>query len=899
MPTTVTVIVDPDNGAGTDYTSLSAAEAAEQRNLVTADEIAVFECRSTSGTADTNCPATFAGWTTDSTRYVQIQSSGANKHSGAWSTSKYRLVLSQTGFGPTIALSASDADIRVVGLQVSAANGYGGIGYAILITNTGGQSARVYNCIIKTTDSHASGTRYACLCNNSSATPQTSYVYNNLIVLEASGAGSTIALQASSGGSIQTIYAENNTIIQTGGATTTKGLEQSVNGAIIARNNLVYNFGNTNTYVGTFSQGSNYNTTDSTDSMGIGSNNRISQTFTFTNSGAGDYSLASGDTGAKDRGSNLSEIASGFTDDIIGTARPGSAVDCGCFEYASASIGYGGIIQRQIPGKVEYPFVLNEASPQAEGLVLWYPGDGAGGKLWDRSGRGNNGTLTNFAAPFTAASGWVAGVDGGKGGLVYDGSDDYVAIPNNNAVTISGTTAFSYTMWMKLLASPSSFATLFSKGYDGSQVPYFIDFRQDVIGTPGGTPYMVAAGYSGSVNSGVTWGAISTIDFSQSANIGVWWHVAAVYDTGTVYLYLNGKLHASGTRYSVVDSSYGCTVGGLEIFGSVSRNLNATIENVRFYRRALSAGDCAAMYDPRTRWDLRYVPRRIVFFTPPAGTGNQTVTPTTATLTLTTFAPTVLTPSLCTPTTLALTLTTFAPTVRVGANVTPTTASLTLTTFAPTVSTPRLCTPTTLALTLTTFAPTVSTPRLCTPTTLALTLTAFAPTIVNPKSATPTTLALTLTTFAPTVTGGQGLTVTPTTAALTLVTFAPTVVNPKSATPTTLALTLSTFAPTVSTPRTVTPTTLSLSLTTFAPTVVLPKLVTPSKLALILTTFAPSISTGDITVVPSTLALSLAGYAPTVSTAAVVIDPFAIYTYGYTWVDVRSSGHTWQEARTS
>lgn len=31
----------------------------------------------------------------------------------------------------------------------------------------------------------------------------------------------------------------------------------------------------------------------------------------------------------------------------------------------------------------------------------------------------------------------------------------------------------------------------------------------------------------------------------------------------------------------------------------------------------------------------------------------------------------------------------------------------------------------------------------------------------------------------------------------------------------------------------------------------------------------------------------------------IVVDPFEHYAYGYTWVDVRSSGHTWQEVRTS
>jgi hypothetical protein len=109
------------------------------------------------------------------------------------------------------------------------------------------------------------------------------------------------------------------------------------------------------------------------------------------------------------------------------------------------------------------------------------------------------------------------------------------------------------------------------------------------------------------------------------------------------------------------------------------------------------------------------------------------------------------------PGTASLTLTTFAPTVTVTANqnVTPGPATLTLTTFAPTVSTPRNVIPGTAALTLTTFAPTVSTG--------------------NNIEVIPGSASLTLQTFAPTVQAGNNIEVIPGTASLTLTTFAPTV----------------------------------------------------------------------------------------------------------------------------
>lgn len=108
-------------------------------------------------------------------------------------------------------------------------------------------------------------------------------------------------------------------------------------------------------------------------------------------------------------------------------------------------------------------------------------------------------------------------------------------------------------------------------------------------------------------------------------------------------------------------------------------------------------------------------------------------TPGTASLVLTTFAPTVAAPRLVTPTTSALTTAAFAPTVTVTNNVlvTPGVAALVLTRFSPTVtaSDHKLVTPTTAALTLTRFAPTVTTPRLVIPGLAALTLSTFAPTV--------------------------------------------------------------------------------------------------------------------------------------------------------------------------
>lgn len=118
----------------------------------------------------------------------------------------------------------------------------------------------------------------------------------------------------------------------------------------------------------------------------------------------------------------------------------------------------------------------------------------------------------------------------------------------------------------------------------------------------------------------------------------------------------------------------------------------------------------------------------------------QTVTPSTRSLTLSTFVPTVSATAnvLAVPDTKALSLTAFVPTVTVepvGLTVTPDTAVLSLTTFAPTATATQhqLVVPSTRSLSLATFTPvvTATSHQLVTPSTASLILTRFAPRVLK------------------------------------------------------------------------------------------------------------------------------------------------------------------------
>lgn len=105
MPTTLTRTV---KAAGGDYTTLSAAEAGEQGNLVTLDRLLVIECYNFQDTT----AVVIDGSSTDATRYIRVVA--IDRHLGTWSTSAYRLEAASSGN----ALLVSDNFTRIENLQI-------------------------------------------------------------------------------------------------------------------------------------------------------------------------------------------------------------------------------------------------------------------------------------------------------------------------------------------------------------------------------------------------------------------------------------------------------------------------------------------------------------------------------------------------------------------------------------------------------------------------------------------------------------------------------------------------------------------------------------------------------------------------------------------------------------
>ena len=271
------------------------------------------------------------------------------------------------------------------------------------------------------------------------------------------------------------------------------------------------------------------------------------------------------------------------------------------------------------PQKPLWPFTLNVDCEQAVGLVGWWPGGPSGGlKLFDRSGKGNHGTLTGFASPFTTASGWVAGLGPGADALICDGSSDVVDF--GNVDFIAGDFSLGY--WVKKLTGSTSFTNIWGLG------------RWNTGGTPGTNEYELALtdDATGNTNKPTLYYEVGTTKYLVTAatalTLGRWAHVFGTRSGGTITVYINGNPDATSSGNSasaITNRSRNLKLAGADV-GILYAN--AVFFDPRLYNRALSAAEVAAIYHPATRWQLRYQPGRTKWFLGSAADVSAAITGT-------------------------------------------------------------------------------------------------------------------------------------------------------------------------------------------------------------------------------------------------------------------------------
>ncbi len=202
------------------------------------------------------------------------------------------------------------------------------------------------------------------------------------------------------------------------------------------------------------------------------------------------------------------------------------------------------------------------------GLVGYWPFDGsatnwATGTTRDISGRGNSGSLIAMSTSTSVAIGKVGQA------LKFNGSN-YVSVADVTALHLTGDV--TYSMWAKFNSASAS-SDLIDKGCNG----YSLFFAK------GGTNKLQ---FSQQCHPTAQW-AVATF----TPTLGVWYHFVGTQAGGTTNLYINGVLAGSVVYTPTINSTLPITIGtGLD------GNFNGSIDDVRIYNRALSAGEVVQLY---------------------------------------------------------------------------------------------------------------------------------------------------------------------------------------------------------------------------------------------------------------------------------------------------------------
>jgi hypothetical protein len=226
------------------------------------------------------------------------------------------------------------------------------------------------------------------------------------------------------------------------------------------------------------------------------------------------------------------------------------------------------------------------------GLVgYWSFEEGTGNsQTFDRSGRGNTGTLTSMD-PLTD---WVNGATSTGQALDFDGSDDYVQTTSNQLKTAND---FTISIWFK--TNTLTFATMLL--WEGQSSGNGFGSEQEM--------HLSIGQYSG-INNKISFNLLAGV-FSDNADALVLsatladnnWHHALVTvsnlnSSPSGSLYLDGVLASTdtGTTGATTRTSWDTDLR-MGRPGASTRYFNGRIDEVRIYNRALSADEVARLYN--------------------------------------------------------------------------------------------------------------------------------------------------------------------------------------------------------------------------------------------------------------------------------------------------------------
>lgn len=229
----------------------------------------------------------------------------------------------------------------------------------------------------------------------------------------------------------------------------------------------------------------------------------------------------------------------------------------------------------------EYKFRIGNATkPTGE----WKLDDAAGSTtVSDSSGNGHNATVNG------AAMGAPGRLPNGSTSVSFDGVDDSLS---TSGPALDTSKSFSVSAWVKV-DDPNTWQSFL--GQDGSRTtPFVLQYNAQH------KTWGLAIVHADSDDMPQT-----TILSDTPAHIGVWTHLAAVYDLeGKARLYVNGRLSGSSTVPALWSSAGPLVMGAIKHQGTHTNYINGSISDVKVWDRVISAKELEPEFAHAGYWAL-------------------------------------------------------------------------------------------------------------------------------------------------------------------------------------------------------------------------------------------------------------------------------------------------------
>lgn len=225
------------------------------------------------------------------------------------------------------------------------------------------------------------------------------------------------------------------------------------------------------------------------------------------------------------------------------------------------------------------------------GLSLYYRlEDGTGSIVTDYLSGANNGILAGSNLPTWNSNGKLGSCLSFASGLVMGGGSSWQILNN-----------FSVCAWFKPSAVPSIDARIVGKTANhNGHLNYTIEY------TAGSK--LLGMSYLGDAN-GANCNDYKSLTSTNAVSIGSWHHAAYVFNStlGSIYLYLDGSQACSPvsmggttnacTYWAAAGVAMSGTIGGTHSASKFYYTYSGLIDDVRIYRKVLSASEISTMYN--------------------------------------------------------------------------------------------------------------------------------------------------------------------------------------------------------------------------------------------------------------------------------------------------------------